>query len=140
MDAEVQAFVDKMAEKAAHKAVAMAALGEAKLAEHEGRESDAARAWDVVVASGMGGEEGRCHEELQAMADAYVAAHPEQFVAFEQYLNPEGKDKLILLIASLGKAGMAEEAAKLTMLERAKFERVKVQPAVQMRTRGGGKN
>ncbi len=138
MNAELQAYQDKIDEKASHKMAAMVALGQAKLAEHEGRQSDADAAWAIVMARGMNGDEGRCHDELQEMADAYVDAHPEQFAAFEQYVNPEGKDKLVQLIASLGKAGMKEEALKLIIFERSRFERVKVQPGVQTRTRKSG--
>jgi hypothetical protein len=137
MNAELQAYQDKIDEKRGHKNAMLVALGQAKLAEQEGRQADADAAWAIVVSRGMGGDEGKCHDALQEMADAYVDAHPEQFAAFEQYANPEGKDKLVQLIASLGKAGLKEEALKLIIFERSRFERVKVAPAVQMRTRIG---
>lgn len=135
MNSELKAYQDKIDEKAVHKQATMVALGQAKLAEHEGRQSDADAAWDIVVSRGMSGDEGKCHEELQEMADAYYDAHPEEFAAFEQYATVDGKDKLVQLIAALGKAGMKEEALKLIIFERTKFERVKVTPLVQTRAR-----
>ena len=69
MDAAVQAFKDKKAEKAAVKAEVLAALGRAKLAEAKGR--DASADWAIVERQGFrSGTEGRLHNELQAMLDA----------------------------------------------------------------------
>lgn len=124
MDAAVQAFKDKTAEKAAAKQKSLAAVGEAKLAEHEGRTADAERAWATVAEYGMEGIEGECHKALQAMADAYVAANPERFVMFEEYVTPEGNDHVVKAISVMSTAGMEEAALELTMFERAKFERV----------------
>ena len=128
MDPEVQAFIDKMAEKAEAKAASLAAVGAAKLAEAEGR--DAASHWQTVAEEGFReGREGRLHAELQAMADAYVAAHPEFFVAFRS-MDPDG---LAIMVNSMRDLGMLEEATKLTMFERASFERQDIGSRIKAR-------
>lgn len=138
MDAAVQAFKDKMAEKQRHKGVALAAAGQAKKAELDGQ--DASSLWETVATEGIDGLEGKCMAEAQAMADAYVEAHPEKFVAFEQYLTPEGNEQLVRLIGALGKSGMEEAALELTMFELAKFERQSfgVAPQATVRLGNGG--
>lgn len=134
MNAEVQAFIDKWAEKSASKAAAMSALGSAKLADWKAEQAltdgerqrysaEAADYWQAVVNRGMKGDEGRLYDEAYALAEAYLDAHPEQFVSFERYVNPDDHDLLVTLITALSKSGRAEEAAKLTMFELVRFER-----------------
>jgi len=127
MDAAVQAFKDKMAEKAAAKQKALAAAGKGD--------------WDTVAEYGIdGGVEGTAFAELQAMADAYVEANASKFTAFEQYLTPEGNEQIVVLIAALGKSGMEEAALELTMFELAKFARQSfgVAPKATLRLGNGG--
>lgn len=147
MNEEVQAFVDKWAEKSAAKADVLVALGAAKLADHkaenaltdEERNRHAAEAetqWAIVEARGFkSGDEGRLYNEALALAEAYVEAHPEQFVSFEPLINPEGKKYLVQLIGLAGKNGRAEDAAKLTMLELASFERDNFSAALEAKVR-----
>lgn len=142
MNAEVQAYIDKWAEKTAAKAEALAALGAAKLADWNAEnaltdsdrkkyEQEAAAHWDVVIKRGMKGEEGRLYAEAFALAEAYVAAHPEQFASFEQYVNPDDHDLLVTLASAMSTAGRKEEQAKLTMFELVRFERKNVTQAMQ---------
>lgn len=138
MDPAVQAFKDKMAEKAAAKQKALAAAGEARFVELQGR--DASAFWDVVADYGIDGAEGRAFAEMQHMADAYVEANPGQFTAVEHLVTPEGNEQLVLMIAALGKAGQEEYALKLTMFELATFDRQQfgVTPKPALRLVNGG--
>lgn len=139
MDAEVQDFIDKQAEKSAAKERALTALGAAKLAELRGEDSAAHRA--IHAAEGFAtGNEGRLHIELQEMADAYVAAHPEFFVAFDGFATPEKQGDLVTLISVLRDQGLVEEVAKLTMFELARFERQNIGAVMRAQVRvAGGK-
>lgn len=168
MDTAVQAFKDKMAEKAAAKQKTLAAVGEAKLAEYKafvaehGREpaakegqnlpdelrawadshpvAAAAPFWDTVAEYGIkDGEEGKAFAEMQAMADAYVKAHPEQFVNVQEYVKTGGSDEIVKLISLMSKAGMEEEELKLTMFELANFERQQIGVVTQAQVRIVGK-
>ncbi len=87
MDKDVQAFKDKMAEKAAAKEKVMEALGAARLAESQGK--DASKFWEVVAEQGIKGVEGKAMAEAQKLADAYVQAHPEQFALLADQVTPE---------------------------------------------------
>lgn len=120
MDADVQAFDDKLAEKAAAKAKALSAVG--------------AGDWDTVAKYGINGVEGQCMAEAQAMADAYVAAHPEQFVAVQ---NEEDVEKVVKLIDLFNAAGMEEAALAMTMFELAHFERQEIGVATRAKVRLG---
>lgn len=140
MDAEVQAFIDKQAEKAAHKEAVMVALGEAKLAEWQGR--DASAYWDTVISRGINGDEGKAFAEMAEMAEAYVAAHEAEFAAFEHFVvsdNPtladEGHRKLVALIDNLRQTGSDELCAKLTMFELVRFERQNIGGEAHIRVR-----
>lgn len=138
MDAEVQAYIDKLAEKSAAKEEVMAAIGQARLAEHEGR--DASSYWQIVETKGMSGIEGQLHQELQDLADAYVLAHPETFASFEAlFASEEGQDALVASISLWRETGMEEQAALATIWERARFNRksIGVTPAFNMRPVGG---
>lgn len=126
MDAQVQAFKDKMEEKAAAKAKALEATGR--------------QDWDAVAEYGInGGVEGKCFAEMQKLADAYVKAHPEQFSEVVQYVTPEGHEQVVKLTSLMSKAGMEENALKLTMFELANFERQKIGVATQASVRLIGK-
>jgi hypothetical protein len=149
MDAEVQEFLDKATEKREAKSLALAAVGEAKLAELGGK--DASEHWAVVEREGMtSGREGRLAAELQAMADAYVLANPELFVMLEAYVVPEGtaaeqkkaQGELVALAGFLGKNGQPEAAARAVMFELARFPRQQIgsEAHIVYRTpRAGGK-
>jgi hypothetical protein len=83
------------AEATAAKEKVMGALGEAKLAEKEGRDTDAEAAWGVVMANGMSeGVEGAKKAEARSIADAWVDANPERVEEIKslakayQQLNP----------------------------------------------------
>lgn len=143
MDADVQAFVDKWAEKSAAKAVTLAALGAAKQADYKASvaetpeararwEAKSAEQWAIVESSGInGGEEGRLYDEAFALAEAYVAAHPEQFASFSAY-----DFDLVHAIATAFKLqGRKEEAAKITMFELVTFERQHIGQAVKVEKR-----
>lgn len=123
MDADVQAFLDKWEEKKAAKAEALKAAGEARLAEYEGRDSDAARHWAIVESRGIKGDEGRLQAEAFAMAEAYVDSHPQMFVSFESMVNPDDHSALVTLCGVMGKMGRKEDEAKLMMFEMTRFER-----------------
>jgi len=138
MDADVQAFIDKWAEKSAAKRELMVALGEAKLADYEGRDADARKHWATVEAKGMHGHEGKAYAEAFALAEAYVAGHPDQFISFESYVNPESHDMLVKLCGVMGKAGRYEEEAKLQMFELVRFERQHIGQAMQVVVRPKG--
>src|SRR5690606_10388687 len=127
MDPEVQAFLDKWAEKSAAKADVLVALGAAKLADHKAKnaltaqeqevhEAESARQWAIVEARGIqSGDEGRLYDEAYAIAEAYVDSHPQMFVSFERFVNPDDHDLLVTLTTAMSKDGRVEEAAKLTM-------------------------
>jgi hypothetical protein len=130
MNTEIEAFVDKKREKREAKARSLAALGEAKAAEAEGR--DASSAWAAVAAQGhTTGIEGQCDKELQAMADAYVAAHPDDYAFFERFVRPDGtadeqekaQDALVGMINTFRRAGDTESQVKAEMFELARFPR-----------------
>lgn len=137
MDPAVQAFKDKSEEKRQHKAVALAAAGQARLAESKGQA--AASLWETVATEGINGLEGQCFREMQRLADEYVAANAGDFAAFEEYVTSEGNEQLVQLIAATGKSGMEELALKLTMFELARFERQKFGVAAQATVRLVGK-
>lgn len=130
MDAAVQAFKDKMAERSEAKAKCVAALGRATL-------TDNAKDWEAVAQFGVKGDEGRCNLELQAMADAYVKAHPEQFAAVVGSVNAEGHEQVVKLIDLYYGAGMEESALALTMFELASFERQEIGVATRAKVRLG---
>lgn len=151
MNAEVQAFIDKWAEKSAAKAEVLVALGAAKqfdwkaenaLTDKEAKQHSAAASeqWGIVESRGIHGDEGRLYEEALALAEAYVESHPEQFISFEDYVHPDNHDLLVQLIATMSKAGRPEEAAKLTMFELTRFERKNITQAIKVgirKTRNG---
>ena len=137
MDPAVQAFKDKKAEKAAVKAEVLAALGRAKLAEAKGQ--DASADWAIVEREGFrSGTEGRLHNELQQMADAFVEAHPELFANVEHLVNPEGHHRLVRMISIFRQEGLEEEALRLEMFERARFERQEIGQAIRAKVRMAG--
>lgn len=126
MDAAVQAFKDKMAEKRAAKEKTLAAV--------------AVKDWDAVAKYGInGGEEGKAFAEMQKMADAYVKANASQFAHVAEYVNPEGHEPLVKLISLMSTAGMEEEVLKLTMFELASFERQQIGVAASAQVRLVGK-
>lgn len=120
MDADVQAFKDKMAEKATAKATVMAAVAE--------------QDWATVASYGINGVEGRCMAEAQAMADAYVAAHPDQFASVK---DEDDVEKVVKLIDLFNAAGMEEAALAMTMFELAHFERQEIGVATRAKVRLG---
>lgn len=130
MDPAVQAFKDKMAEKAAAKQKVMEALGRARL-------NDDPKDWAIVEKEGVNGTEGAAMAEMQKMADAYVKANPDQFVNVAGYVSPEGQDNIIQLISVFSQAGMEEEVLKLTMFELAKFERQEIGVQTRAKVRVG---
>lgn len=123
MNADVQAFKDKMAEKAAAKAKVMVAIGKGD--------------WTTVTAEGLTGTEGKAMADLQKMADTYVNAHPEQFTAVEGSVSSDGHDHIVKMIDIFYGAGMEEEALKMTMFELAKFERQQIGVATRAKVRVG---
>jgi hypothetical protein len=123
MDAEIQAFKDKMAEKAAAKAKVMAAVGEED--------------WATVAEQGINGVEGKAMAEAQAIADKYVKAHPEQFAAVMDYSTTDEQVQLVTLIDLMSKSGMEEAALALTMFELARFERQEIGVATKAKVRLG---
>lgn len=123
MDAEVQAFKDKMAEKAEAKAKVMEAVGKED--------------WSTVASHGVNGAEGRAMAEAQAIADAYVKANADQFAAVADYSTTDEQTQLVALIDLMSKAGMEEAALKLTMFELARFERQEIGVATKAKVRLG---
>ena len=123
MEVSVQAFLNTWAAKSAAKQEALIAVGAAKFAEQDGRPKDADKQWAIVAAKGINGDEGRLYAEALAIAEAYVAEHPEQFAGFEGYVNPDDHGLLVELTGLMGKRGRKEEEAKLTMFELVRFER-----------------
>lgn len=134
---ELQQFRDLMADKAAAKQLVMAALGRARLAEHNGQ--DASADWAIVDEKGVNGIEGEKMAAAQALADATVAAHPELFSHLEQYVNPDGMEQLVKLTSLSRDAGMEDEATAITMFELARFDRqqIGVQTRGVVRLAGG---
>lgn len=124
MDADVQAFKDALTAKASAKDAALACVGAAKLAELNGKASEAL--WETVAAQGIDGAEGEAMQQAQQIADAYVAAHPEEFAAVQQYVNPQGHENIVRLIDAFRDAGMEEAVLKMTMFELVSFERQQI--------------
>lgn len=121
MDSQVQAFKDKMAEKAEAKQKVMAAVGE--------------KDWKAVATHGISGKEGQLFAEAEQIAKDYVANNEAQFAMAASYSDPvqsadenglTGHDKLVSLIDLFSKAGDEESALKLTMFELVKFERQEI--------------
>lgn len=138
MNAEVQAFVDKMAAKSAAKARVMEALGKARLAELQGE--DATEHWDVVASQGLEGVEGVAYRAAFETAEAYVTAHPEQFAFLEPYVSPERHGELVDLATVFRERGLDEEATKVTMFELVRFERQSIGAETKAKVRmPGGK-
>lgn len=123
MDAEVQAFKDKMTEKSVTKQDSLIALQSNTI--DSLTHSNSLKSLDV---------------ELQKMADDYVAAHPDQFVNVMGHLSPEGQETIVKLIDIFYQAGMEEEVLKLTMFELSKFERqlIGAAPQAVLRLGNGG--
>jgi hypothetical protein len=128
----------------------MVAVGEAKLAEFQGRTADANTAWDVVAQYGINGEEGAAMDEAQSIADSYVATHPEQVAYLEPYRDPDfqttiirdgvavtvsGHEAIVTMISLARQSGLEEAALIITMFELASFERQKIGVAVQIQAR-----
>lgn len=138
MNAEVQAFVDKWAEKTAAKYDSLEAVGEAKLAELKGDDKKAKAAWKVVEKRGFTqGDEGDLYGAAYDLAEAYVDGHPAEFASFEQWVSPDGggHETLVRLIDTLREHGREEEAAKLTMFELVRFERQQIGGEVRAKVR-----
>ena len=133
MNTDVQAFVDKWAEKTAAKQDVLDALGQAKAYEAQG--IDASGEWAIVEKRGINGDEGRLYEEAVAIAEAYVTAHPEQFVMFEDLVASERHGDLVEVMSALRERRREEEVAKLTMFELVRFERQHIGQAMQVVTR-----
>jgi hypothetical protein len=142
---ELQAFEDKKREKAEAKAKVLTALGEAKAAELEGRKSDADAAWAIVAAQGIsGGVEGQAAAAMQAMADAYVAAHPDEYAFFERFIRPDGtpdeqekaQDALVGMVNAFRRAGDTESQVKAEMFELARFPRKNIGARSRIAYRG----
>lgn len=108
MDPAIQAFKDKMAEKADAKAKVMAAVGKED--------------WATVEEYGVNGVEGAAMAAAQTLADDYVAAHPEEFVT----VRGESFESVVKLITAFKQAGMEEARLKLTMYELATYERQQI--------------
>ena len=126
MDPAIQAFNDKLAEKAAAKQVVLKELGDAIAA---GQSADSV-SWATVEAK---------QAELQAIADKFVKDHPELFAHLDSLATPEGQVKLVGLVQTMRKAGLYDEATVAAMFEMAKFERqqIGVQQQGTLRLLGG---
>ncbi len=146
MEKQLEAFIAKKKEKAEAKAKSLAAVGEARLAESEGRNAD--EAWAVVAEFGFAeGLEGKCHAELQQMADDYVSKNAGLYEFFERFIRPDGTpqeqeaahDALVGLINTFRRAGDTESQIKAEMFELARFPRKNIgsQAHIEYRRIGG---
>lgn len=126
MDPEVQAFRDAMAEKAAAKAKAMAAVGTMD--------------WETVAKEGINGNEGKAMTKAQKIADDYVKSHPDKFANVAAYVTPDGLEKIVNLISIMQNAGLEDAAVELVMFELASFERqtIGATPKATVRLGNGG--
>jgi hypothetical protein len=115
------------------KAAVMAALGEAKLAEKEGRDADAAKAWKVVETQGMtSGFEGQKKALARAIADAWVDANPDAVQDIKgigkayQITNPglrlTDQQALVPYVDVLRAAGQVDKLAEVEMYLLSAFE------------------
>lgn len=105
MDSELTAIRDAWKRKTEAKARVMAAVGEAKLAELEHRDADAAIAWGVVATNGFnGGTEGEAEAEARALADAYVESRPDLFRFYEAF----SEDDCVRLLEGFRDSGNEE--------------------------------
>ena len=139
MDPDVQAFIDKQAERAAAKEKVMEALGRAKIADHLGKDSTAD--WAIVTEQGSpDGVEGRCSAEMLAMAEAYVAAHPDTFAFLNHFATPYRHDDLVRMIDAFREQGLVEQTQLAVMFELVKFERKQIggEMKAKMRVGNGG--
>lgn len=105
MNAELQAIKDAhdAANEAKHKS--LVAVGEAKLAEKEGRQADADKAWAIVAKQGFSsGIEGQKRKEAVSLSDAYVDAHPDEFTIYRDM----EEDDLVHTLEVLRDGGLTE--------------------------------
>lgn len=133
MDPQVQAFKDKMAEKAAvknDKVLPAVAAGD----------------WATVAKEGINGTEGKLFAEAEAIAKKFVADKPDTFAIVAAHSDPSqpldekglsGHDKLVGLIDLFRQAGDDESATLLTMYELAKFERQQIGVQTRAKVRIG---
>lgn len=125
MSTETEQFRQLLVEKSEAKAKVLIAVGAAKVADPDSRE--AADAWAIVAEQGIdGGVEGEKMAALQALADSYVTDHPELFVTFEPYANPDGHEQLVTMVSILRESGFEDEATLATMFELARFKRQQI--------------
>lgn len=117
---ELETFKQLMAEKAAAKELTMKALGEAKIAEWNGK--DATKAWADVEKYGMSGVEGEKAAAMQKLADEIVDGHPDLFAMLRMYV-PDGGDELVKIAGAFSAAGQEDQALLVTIFELASFER-----------------
>lgn len=141
MDKEVQDFITAWENKSTSKALALEAIGEAKIAELRGE--DATSLWQLADSKGRAeGDEGRYYDEAFSIAEAYVNGHPEVFSSFERLVNPDDHEILVTLINTFREHGREEEATQLTMFELVRFERQQIGGALRavVRPRNGNRS
>lgn len=127
---EVSQFRQVWAEKTAAKEKVMAALGDAALAERDGK--DAKKFTNVVAKQGHeNGTEGEKQAEAQALADALVVSHPELFT----FLEGQTQEAIVSLVDAFRAAGNEDMVTLATIYELAHWERQNIGGTVQAKVR-----
>jgi hypothetical protein len=129
MNTELEKIRDTWAKKTEAKAKALAAAGEARLAEKEGR--DPAAFWNTWERNGIEGQEKRLSDEHLALADKYVADHPEEFTEYEN----KTLEELVGAVSVLRAAGMDEAVQRIEVWLRHHFEPQNIGGEVRARVR-----
>lgn len=158
MDEAIKAFIEVRDQRSEAKAKVMDALGRAKLADYRGEDSIAL--WDAVERYGTpNGVEARLTQQLQDMADAYVAAHPDVYADVEGFATEgakarkfvgvdndgnlilvSGHDALIHYCSALRILGDVEKAEQMVMFELARFARQNIGTPIGITLRPVGGN
>lgn len=158
MDEAIKAFIEVRNQRSEAKAKVMDALGRAKLADYRGEDSSAL--WEAVERYGTPrGIEGRLTQQMQDMADTFVAAHPQLFVNVDGFATEEAKtpqfagvdndgehilvsghDALIQLIDTMRRLGDVEGTERLVMFELARFARQNIGTPIGITIRPVGGN
>lgn len=131
MNSELQAIKNKWAEKTAAKERALAAMGEAYLAERDGRTADAGEAWARWQVDGIQGAEKALADEQLEMCKSYVEAHSDEFEKVKDLTIEECVSALSVFRA----AGYDEDAQRLEVWLRYHFEPQHIGGPMQARVR-----
>ena len=116
MNAELEAIKDTWRKKTEAKARALEAVGEAKLAEKEGR--DSSKFWATWEKNGIEGLEKKLADEQLALCEAYVTAHPEEFTEIQNM----SLEECVTALEVFRKAGMEDSEWRVEAWLRHHFE------------------